>query len=125
MRPYSGCEIEIYLYAFSYDRPNPHTASQLRAAMNVSPGMASPSGAAIVASKRALYAALVRGGAKTPAGAPIADQAATLSKRILMVWTAHGSRDQGGHYLRRPEQYCNNRQYILLTLVALISMRQV
>jgi hypothetical protein len=110
---YSGCDIEVYLYAFSYDRPNPDTASQLRAAMNVRPGMAPPSGAAIVASKLALYAALVKEGAKTRAGAaPTADQAIALSKRILMTWTAHGFRDQEGHYLRRPEQFCDNGKFI-------------
>jgi hypothetical protein len=41
-------------------------------------------GGAIVASKLALCAALVKAGTKTPAGAPTADQAAAPSKRIVL-----------------------------------------
>jgi hypothetical protein len=114
---YSGCDVEIYLYAFSNDRPNPHadprsTSSQLSAAMNVKPDRAAPSGAAIIASRLALYAALVKAGAKTPAGAPTADQAAALSKRILMAWATRGFRDQRRNYLHSPEQFCENEQFV-------------
>jgi len=113
---YSGCEIEIYLYAFSNDRANPHAApgreaAKLSAAMNVRPGMAAPSGAAIIASRQAFYAALVKAGVKAPAGAPTADQAIALSKRILMAWVNRGFRGQRGGYLRRAEEFCDNGQF--------------
>jgi len=109
---YSGCDIEIYLYSFSNDRPNPHadsasTASSLGAALHLKPGLTPPTGAATVASRLALYAALVKGGAKPPAGAPTADQAADLSKRILLAWAGHGFRDQGNGYISRAEQFCD------------------
>jgi hypothetical protein len=82
--------------------------------MNVKPGMAAPSGAAIIASRQALYAALVRAGAKAPADSPTADQAVALSKRILMAWAGHGFRDEKGRYLGRAEEFCNDDKFIPL-----------
>jgi hypothetical protein len=113
---YSGCDLEVYLYAFSNERPNPHadptsTSSKLMAAMNVKQGQAAPSGAATIAARLALYAALVKAGAKAPAGAPSADQAAALSKRILTAWATRGFRDQRKNFLSRPEQFCQNDQF--------------
>lgn len=85
---YSGCDIDLYLHAFSYEQAGGYasetrTESQMGTALNVRPGMSPPAGAAIVASRLALYAALVKAGAQAPAGAPTADQAAALAKRIL------------------------------------------
>jgi hypothetical protein len=111
---YSGCDLDIYLHAFSYEPATGYAneiraESQLTTAMNVKPGLASPAGAAIVASKLALYAALINAGAKTPAGAPTADQGTALAKRILLAWASRGFRDQNGHFLNRAEQFCNGQ----------------
>ncbi len=115
---YSGCDIETYLYSFSFEGPKEHadpasTETQLRAALHVKPGLLPPSGAAIAASRLALYAALVKAGAKTPAGAPTADQAAALAKRILLAWSSHGFRDQRGTYLNRAEQFCDDQDHFI------------
>jgi hypothetical protein len=72
--------------------------------------MLPPAGAAIVASRLTLYAALVKGGAKAPAGSPPADQAAALAKRILLAWASRGFRDQHGNFLNRAEQFCDGQQ---------------
>jgi hypothetical protein len=115
---YSGCDIEKYLYSFSYEKPNEHAdpasaAAQLSAATHVKPGLQPPAGAAIAASRLVLYAALVKAGAKTPAGAPTADQAAALAKRILLAWSNHGFRDQRGTYLNRAEQFCDDQDHFI------------
>jgi hypothetical protein len=67
---YSGCDLDIYLHAFSYEPTSGYTGeirteSQRRAAMNVKPDLAPPAGAAVVASRLALYAVLVDAGART------------------------------------------------------------
>ena len=82
---------------------------KLNTAMNVKPGWASPAGAAIVASRLALYAALIKAGAKTPAGSPTGDQGSTLAKRILLIWASRGFRDQNGKFLNRAEQFCDGQ----------------
>ena len=92
---YSGCDIDTYLRAFSYEPAGGYaermrSAPQLSAALNVKAGLSPPAGAAIVAARLALYAALIKAGAKTPSGAPTADQAGALSKRILMAWASRG-----------------------------------
>jgi len=115
---YSGCDVEKYLYSFSYEKPNEHAdpasaAAQLSAALNVRPGLSAPSGAAIVASRLALYVALVKAGAKTPAGTPTVDQAAALAKQILLAWSSHGFRDQRGTYLNRAEQFCDDQDHFI------------
>jgi hypothetical protein len=111
---YSGCDLDIYLHAFSYEPASGYAneiraGSQLSRAMNVKPGLASPAGAAIVASRLALYAALIKAGAKTPAGAPTADQGTALAKRILLAWASRGFRDQNGHFRNRAEQFCDGQ----------------
>jgi hypothetical protein len=115
---YSGCDIDIYLHTFSYEPAGGYadqirSASQLSTAMNVKQGTSPPAGAAIVASRVALYAALVKTGAKMPAGAPTADQAATLAKRILLAWANHGFRDQNGNFLSRAEQFCDGQGHFI------------
>jgi hypothetical protein len=111
---YSGCDIDTYLHAFSYEPVGGYaeqmrSASQLIAALNVKPGLSPPVGAAIVAARLALYAALVKAGAKTPPGAPTTDQAAALSKRILMTWASRGFRSQGKKYVSRAEEFCDGK----------------
>jgi hypothetical protein len=112
---YSGCDIDIYLHTFSYEPASGYaneirTGSQMSTAMTVRQGMLPPAGAATVASRLALYAALVKGGAKAPAGVPPADQAAALAKRILLAWASRGFRDQNGTFLNRAEQFCDGQQ---------------
>jgi hypothetical protein len=112
---YSGCDIEKYLYAFSFEKPKEHadadrSASELSAAMKVKPGLAAPAGGAIVASRLALYAALAKAGAKAPAGAPTGDQAAAIAKRILLAWARRGFRDKNGNMLTRAEQFCDAQE---------------
>jgi hypothetical protein len=115
---YSGCDIDTYLHAFSYEpaagyADQMRSATQLSAAMNVKAGLSPPAGTAIVASRLALYAALVKAGAKTPAGAPTADQAAAVGKRILLAWASRGFRDQKGNHLNRAEQFCDGQQQFI------------
>ncbi len=68
-----------------------------------------PSGAAVVAARLALYAALVKAGAIVPAGAPAADPAAALARRILLAWSDRGFRDPAGRYLSMPSQFCDGQ----------------
>jgi hypothetical protein len=108
---YAGCDMDVYLHAFSYEPlvgyPGAiRSEEQLRAAMNTRAGADAPKGAAVVASRLTLYAALIKAGALPPAGAPSGDQAATLAKRILIAWGERGFRDQSGQFLRE-SQYCD------------------
>jgi hypothetical protein len=111
---YSGCDLDIYLRAFSIEERRGYagevrTDDQLRAAMNVQPGAVAPAGAAPVASRSALYAALVRAGAVAPADAPSVDQAAALAKRILLAWAKHGFRDAKGRFRNAVAQFCDDK----------------
>jgi len=108
---YSGCDLEIYLRGFAYEQKpaygNDRSDDQLRAAMQGNRGLAPPHGAAIVAARAALYAALVRAGAEPPAGAPSATDAAAFAKRILLAWADHGFRDETGAFRHMEEEYCD------------------
>jgi hypothetical protein len=104
---YTGCDLTPYTYAFSYEPQDADTATRLRSTLRLGPNVTPPAGAAVVASRLALYAALVKAGAALPAGAPRADQAAELAKRILLAWSDRGFRDPHGHYLSMPSQFCD------------------
>jgi hypothetical protein len=111
---YSGCNLDAYLHAFSIEPiggyPNEiHSVEQLSAVLKMKPGTSPPTGAAIVASRLALYAALIRAGAKAPAGVPPADQAADRAKQILMAWAEHGFRDTKGNFLSAATQFCDGQ----------------
>jgi hypothetical protein len=113
---YSGCDLDIYLHAFSYEPTTGYadeirTTSQLGSAMHLKEGMAPPTGAAIVASRLALYAALVKSGAKPPPDAPSSGEAAALAKRILLAWANRGFRDQKGNVLTKAEQFCDGQKH--------------
>jgi hypothetical protein len=113
---YSGCDLDIYLHAFSYEPTTGYadeirTTSQLGSATHVKEGMAPPTGASIVASRLAIYAALVKSGAKAPTGGPSPGEAAALAKRILLAWANRGFRDQKGNILSRAEQFCDGQQH--------------
>jgi hypothetical protein len=108
---YSGCDMEIYLRGFSFEpKPaygNDRTEDELRAAMNVRPGEAPPHGAAVVASRLALYAALLEAGAIAPPDAPTSQEAVALVKRILLAWADRGFRDEHGNFRRSQSQICD------------------
>jgi len=101
---YSGCDIDIYLQAFAiearvgYASEN-RSEAHLSTAMHVRAGWSAPAGAAVVASRLALYATLVKAGATAPLGAPSADEAASLAKRILLAWATKGMRDAAGRVI--------------------------
>jgi hypothetical protein len=98
---YSGCDEVIYLYGFSIEvEPaygNTRTPDQLRVAMRVRQSASPPRGAALVASRLTLYAALIRAGAAARPDAPDADKAVALAKKILLAWTTRGFRDETGN----------------------------
>jgi hypothetical protein len=110
---YSGCDLEIYLRGFAYEQKpaygNDRSDDELRAAMHEKPGLAPPHGAAIVAARAALYAALIKEGAAQLPDAPSASDAAAFSKRILLAWADHGFRDEKGAFRRTDESYCDLR----------------
>jgi hypothetical protein len=93
---YSGPDPGVYEYVFSYEPQDQHDA-EIRAALKVSASRKAPAGAAIVASRLSLYAALLKAGAALP-GAPSADESITLAKRILLAWADRGFRDSVGHF---------------------------
>jgi hypothetical protein len=95
---YSGPIPGIYQYTFSYEPQDQHDA-ETRAALTIPPGVKAPAGAAVVASRLALYAALVKAGAMQPPGSPGSDEAAALAKRILLAWADRGFRDAKGHFM--------------------------
>jgi hypothetical protein len=95
---YSGPDPVVYEYVFSYEPQDQHDA-QTRAALIIPPGAKAPAGAAIVASRLSLYAALLKAGAAPPPGAPGADESIALAKRILLAWADRGFRDKDGQFL--------------------------
>jgi hypothetical protein len=104
---YSGCDAGIYQYAFSYEPQDGH-AAEVHAALRLAPAAVAPAGAAVVASRLALYAALIKTGAPAPSGAPSANQAAELAKRIELAWAERGFRDGHGEFLATPSQFCDS-----------------
>jgi hypothetical protein len=108
---YSGCDVEIYLRAFSYEQKpaygNDRSDDELRTAMHGQAGLAPPHGAAIVAARAALYAALLETGARLLPGAPSATDAAAFAKRILLAWADRGFRNETGAFRLAEEKYCD------------------
>jgi hypothetical protein len=109
---YSGCDIDIYLHTLSIEetrgyaqevRSQDRIRSELRMHSNARP----PSGAALVASRLALYAALVKAGAVVAPGAPSVEQTTGLAKRILLAWANRGFRSRDGGYFQSTEQFCD------------------
>ena len=94
---YSGPDPGVYEYVFSYEPQDQHDAAT-RAALKITAGAKAPAGAAVVASRLALYASLLKAGASAPAGSPGADESIALAKRILLAWADRGFRDNDGHF---------------------------
>jgi hypothetical protein len=95
---YSGCDTGLYNYLVFYE-PQDHHEGEIRSALHIAPDAKYPAGAAIVASRLALYAALVKAGAGTPEGSPSPEHAADLAKRILLAWADRGfPRDAQGNF---------------------------
>ena len=110
---YAGCSIEPYLYAFSYEPQDGHDA-ETHAALKLAPATEAPAGGAVVASRLALYAALVENGAVAPRGSPGSDRAAALAKRILLAWAVHGfPRDRDGRFLPLSALSCDSAGHIV------------
>lgn len=111
---YSGCIGDIYQYAFSFEPQNGKEAI-IRAALELAPDAKAPAGGAIVASRLALYAALVKAGTVAPAGAPSVDQVQALAKRILLAWADRGfPRDARGSFRTLPSLSCEENGKVSL-----------
>jgi hypothetical protein len=109
---YSGCDLDIYLHAMSIEETRGYgsevrSQDQMRSGLKVSPNFSAPAGAAPVASRLSLYAALVKAGAAVPTAAPTATDAAALGKRILLAWANHGLRDAKGNFINSATQFCD------------------
>ncbi|TDR77934.1 hypothetical protein [Paludibacterium purpuratum] len=103
---YAGCDGSIYQYAFSYE-PQDGLEAKMRAALKVGSTAKYPTGAAVVASRLALYATLVKRGAQVPPDAPSGDSAAALAKRIMLAWAEHGfPRDAQGNIVPLLSMQC-------------------
>jgi hypothetical protein len=81
-----------------YGEPQDQHDAQTRAALKIPPGAKAPAGAAVVASRLSLYAALLKAGAAAPPGAPGANESIALAKRILLAWADRGFRDKDGQF---------------------------
>ena len=95
---YSGPIPGVYEYTFSYEPQDRHDA-ETRAALTIRPGARAPAGAAVVASRLALYAALLKAGSVPPAGSAGSDESTALARRILLAWADRGFRDANGRFL--------------------------
>lgn len=95
---YSGPNPGVYEYTFSYEPQDQHDA-ETRTALTIPPGAKAPAGAAVVASRLALYAALLKAEANAPSGSPGSDESVALAKRILLAWADKGFRDSDGRFL--------------------------
>jgi hypothetical protein len=106
---YSGCNTDTYNYAFSYEPQTIHGEDhvpKVRSDMGLAANVLPPRGAAVVASRLALYAALVKAGAKPSSEALDPGRAAAVAARILVAWSTHGFRDDRGRFRDMPTQFC-------------------
>jgi hypothetical protein len=110
---YGGCNFGAYQYAFSCEPQDGHEAA-IHELLKLDAATITPAGAAVGASRLALYAALVKTGAIAPVGAPSADQAAALAKRILLVWADRGFKDANGRF-RVPAETCDDDGKVALS----------
>jgi hypothetical protein len=110
---YSGCDINTYLRMFAIESAGGYSnevrsESQLKQAANIAGNMSPPKGAAVVAARASLYAALLDAGAIPLSNAPSQDQAVRLAKEILTAWAEKGFRaGDGNDFLKSPSQFCD------------------
>ncbi len=121
---YAGCSATIYQYAFSYE-PQDGNAGKVRDAMKLAASETAPAGAAVVASRLALYGALVKAGEKTAPGAPDAAQAIALAKKIMLAWSERGFRDEHGQIRSTPTAFCDDQGKPIQAGVGLIVGRGI
>lgn len=121
---YSGCSATVYQYAFSYE-PQDGNAGKVRDAMKLAASETAPAGAAVVASRLALYGALVKAGAKTAPGAPDARKAIDLAKKIMVVWSEHGFRNERNQIRTMPTEFCDDQGKPIQAGVGLIIGRGI
>jgi hypothetical protein len=105
---YSGCKVSVYLHAFSYEPHNDREQEWTHSELRLDAHTRAPMGAAVVASRLALYAALRKAGAAAPKDAPGTDQPVALAKKIVLAWGERGFRDAQGHFLSESAQFCND-----------------
>lgn len=105
---YTGCDAGIYQYSFSYE-PQDGNAAKVHTALNVNSSSVAPAGAAVIASRLALYAALIKAGAKPLAGGPSPDKASALAKKILLAWSEHGFRNERGVIRTTLSEFCDDQ----------------
>ena len=102
----TGCNAAVIQYAFSYE-PQDGQAEAVRTAPKLGPNAVAPAGGAVVASRLALYAALVKAGAKMPAG----DLPPTRRQRSQGAFFSpsgdRGFRDAQGRFLTSESQLCD------------------
>jgi hypothetical protein len=113
---YSGTDIDVYLRTFSYESRGGYASEvrserQLSAALHLQPGETAPHGAAIIAARAALYAALIKAGAPVSPGAVSKDQAALLAKRVLLSWARSGFRQNNGKFMTSATQFSGNGKF--------------
>jgi hypothetical protein len=107
---YAGCNSDTYNYAFSYEPQtieHDNHAEKVRVDLGLGSSVKPPGGAAVVAARVALYAALLKAGAVPVAGGPTPDHAVALAKQVLLAWSSHGFRDNQGRFLNKPSQFCD------------------
>jgi hypothetical protein len=114
---YSGTDIDVYLHTFSYEslggyKQETRSEAQLNEELHLAPSAKPPLGAAIVAARAALYAALLKAGAKpTETSAPKEDDAANLAKEILTAWAKLGFRNSSGQFQKSHKQFSENGKF--------------
>lgn len=114
---YSGTDIDVYLHTFSYEslggyKEETRSEDQLNQELRLEPSAKPPLGAAVVASRAALYAALLKAGAKpSSASAPKGAEASALAKRILLAWAKSGFRDEHGNFMKWHRQFSENGKF--------------
>lgn len=79
----------------------------------------------MVASRLALYGALVKAGAKTAPGAPDARKAIDLAKKIMVAWSEHGFRNERNQIRTMPTEFCDDQGKPIQAGVGLIIGRGI
>lgn len=111
---YSGCDLDVYLHAFSYEETNGYASEDrneqvMERDLGTPAGKSAPKGASIVAARSALYAALLHSGVARPVGGPSEKQATELARSILVAWSTRGFLDEQGRPRLAATQFCDSK----------------